>query len=109
GQGPGDGMHRHHHGPRGGFMKHLDENRDGQISRDEVLSSQKRQLAMFERADANGDGTVSRDEMRAAREAMRSEFRKRDGQGCGDGERRGRGAPPAAAPSSQAPAADGKV
>lgn len=110
GQGSGERMHRHHHqGQRGGFMKHADENRDGQISRDEVLSAQKRQLAMFERADANSDGTVSRDEMRAAREAMRSEFRKGDGQGCRDGERRGRGAQPAAAPSSQAPAADGKV
>lgn len=99
GSGPGERMHRHDrggkHGHRGGLMKGADENRDGKVSRDELLSAQKRQLAMFERADADKDGNLTRDEMRAAREAMREEYRKRKGEPGRDGERRGPGAPQA--------------
>jgi hypothetical protein len=105
GSGPGERMHRHHHsgkhGHRGGMMKGTDENRDGKVSRDELLSAQKRQLAMFERADADKDGTLTRDEMRAAREAMREEYRKRKGEPRRDGERRGPGAPQAPAGGTQ--------
>lgn len=97
GSGPGERMHRHHregkHGHRGGMMKGADENGDGKVSREELLSAQKRQLAMFERADADKDGMLTRDEMRAARETMREEYRKRKGEPRRDGEPRAPQAP----------------
>ncbi|GAA4413835.1 hypothetical protein [Quisquiliibacterium transsilvanicum] len=105
GGGPGEGMHRHHrdgkHGHRGGLMMGADQNRDGKVSRDELLEAQKRQLAMFERADADKDGTLTRDEMRAARETMREEYRKSKGEPRRDGERRGPAAPQAPAAGTQ--------
>ena len=92
-------MHRHHrhdrHGHRGGFMKRMDGDRDGKLSRDEVLAAQQRQLAMFDRADADKDGALTRDEMRAARDAMRAEHRKRSGDLRRDGAPRAPQAPAA--------------
>jgi Ca2+-binding EF-hand superfamily protein len=60
-------------GPGGGMMGRMDQNRDGQVSRDELAAMQQRQTQMFERADANRDGVVSRDEMVAMREAWRAQ------------------------------------
>ena len=58
-----------------------DKDRDGQISRDELLAAQQRQLQLFDRADTNRDGKVSRDEMHAMREALREQRRQRGAPG----------------------------
>jgi len=87
---PERGMHRHgmhhgghahhdmHHGGHGrhgmrdgAMLRRVDVDRDGMISRAELLESQQRQLAMFERADTDRNGQLTREEMRAFRAAMR--------------------------------------
>jgi hypothetical protein len=52
-----------------GRMRHLDADRDGQISRAELLSAHKRQLDRFDKADTNRDGVLSAEEARAWRGA----------------------------------------
>ncbi len=69
--------HGKHHGRHARFFGRIDTDRDGQISRDELLAAQQRQLAMFERADTNHDGKVSREERQALRQALREEYRQR--------------------------------
>ena len=114
GRGPGEGVHRDHGhhghhahgGHRGGaFMMRLDENRDGKLGRNEILSAQQRQLAMFDRADTDRDGTLTREEMSAARQSMRDELRRHRGERARDGERRG----PAAASASPLPVAERNI
>lgn len=83
--------HGHHHGKHarhGGFLKGVDTDRDGQVSRDELQAAQQRQLTMFDRADTDKDGKLSRDEMRAARNAMHQAYRDRKAGDGQPGERR---------------------
>lgn len=61
---PGAGPH---HPPAGARMRHLDADRDGQVSREELLAAHRRQLERFDRADRNRDGLLSADELRAWR------------------------------------------
>ena len=49
---------------RGGGLMRADTNRDGVVTRDEVIADADRRFA---RMDTDGDGKVSRDELRAAR------------------------------------------
>jgi len=67
------GGHGHHRMQHGAMLRRVDSNRDGMISRAELLESQQRQLAMFERADTDRNGQLTRDEMRAFRAAMRGQ------------------------------------
>jgi len=53
---------------RGGGLMRADTNRDGVVTRDEVIADADRRFA---RMDIDGDGKVSRDELRAARAARR--------------------------------------
>lgn len=53
---------------RGGGLMRADTNRDGVVTRDEVIGDADRRFA---RMDTDGDGKVSRDELRAARAARR--------------------------------------
>jgi Ca2+-binding EF-hand superfamily protein len=57
------GHHRH-----GGYLKRMDTDGDGKVSRAEALSAAE---AAFARADANADGFVTKEEMRAAHKAHR--------------------------------------
>lgn len=61
---PGAGPHHPHTGAR---MRHLDADRDGQVSREELLAAHRRQLERFDQADRNRDGLLSADELRAWR------------------------------------------
>ncbi len=70
----GDGGPGGRHGHGAEFLKSIDTNEDGSISRDEAMA---RQAQMFERADADADGLVTLDEMSAFREAEREERRRR--------------------------------
>ena len=63
----GQGRHHRH----GGMFRRIDTDRDGMISRAELLASQQRQLQAFDRADTNRDGKLSPDEMRTFRDSMR--------------------------------------
>ena len=64
------GGHGRHGMHRAAMMRGVDANRDGVVSRTEVLQAQQRQLEMFDRADADRDGQLTRDERRAMRAAM---------------------------------------
>lgn len=87
--GPGHPYRQQHAGgPRGGrmMMMMLDADRDGEVSRAELQSSQQRQLERFDKADANGDGKLSADEMRTLREQWRGQWREMaPGQNCPQG------------------------
>ena len=102
GRGPDRERHRHQadrmppQGAAAGFAREVDTNRDGQISRDEVLAAHKRQLERFDQADTNKDGVLSREELRASRDAMREEHRKRAAERRGAGQQQ-------PAPASGAP------
>jgi hypothetical protein len=85
--GPAYGRMRH-----GGPLARLDANHDGQVTKDELLAAQQRQLRFFELADANHDGVVTRDEMRALREQWRARHH---------GVPPGQPVPPAAEPPSR--------
>jgi hypothetical protein len=69
--------HAAYRAKRDRFMGRIDTDRDGQISRDELLAAQQRQLEMFDRADADHDGKVTREERHAMRESLREEHRQR--------------------------------
>lgn len=84
-------------GKYGGFMRGIDADGDGKVTRDELDAAQKRQLALFEKADSDKDGVLSRDEMQAARTEMREEFHKRGSERRHDGERRAPRVPAAGA------------
>ena len=59
------------------YMGRMDVDRDGQISRDELLAAQQRRLEMFDRADTDHDGKLSREERHAMRESLREQHRQR--------------------------------
>lgn len=77
------------------FMPGVDADRDGRISRDELLAAQKRQLERFDQADTDKDGVLTREEQRASRQAMRDDHRKRMA------ERRGSAQPAAPQPEQK--------
>lgn len=59
--------HGMRHGEDGkAFMKRMDTDADGKVSRNEALAAA---AARFDAADANKDGFVTQEEMRAARKA----------------------------------------
>jgi hypothetical protein len=73
------------HQQRDGFMKRIDKNNDGAISKDEFVAAQ---VERFTKMDKNGDGKLSKDEMRAAREMFVGKKRHRGGKDAnndGDG------------------------
>ena len=55
-------------GHHGQYMKKVDTNGDGKISKSEFLAEKERHFAKM---DANGDGFLERGEMKAAREKMK--------------------------------------
>jgi hypothetical protein len=69
--------HAAYRSKHGRFMGRMDADRDGQISRDELLAAQQRQLEMFDRADTDHDGKVTREERHAMRESLREQHRQR--------------------------------
>lgn len=74
------GQQRHRHG---GFLKHLDKDGDGRISRDEAAAA-PRLAQRFDQIDADHDGFLTREELRAAHQAQREAHWKRldtDGDG----------------------------
>jgi Ca2+-binding EF-hand superfamily protein len=78
-------FHASHRGHRrhGGFMKKLDKDADGRISREEANAA-PRLVQRFDQLDADHDGFITKDELRAARKAMRTAHWKRidtDGDG----------------------------
>jgi Ca2+-binding EF-hand superfamily protein len=75
-------MAKHRHG-HGGFLKRLDKDGDGRISRDEAAAA-PRLAQHFDQIDANHDGFLTPDELKAAHEARAAEhFRKIDTDGDG--------------------------
>jgi len=61
-------FHARHRGERGkAFMKRLDTDGDGKVSRNEALAAA---AARFDAADANKDGFLTPEEMRAAHRAQ---------------------------------------
>jgi hypothetical protein len=68
----------HGHGMREGFMKRIDKNGDGKISKDEFIAVQTER---FSKMDKNGDGYLSKEEMRAAREMVGGKMHRGRGPG----------------------------
>ena len=56
------------HAGRAGFIRHLDADGDGKVSKAEALAGAEQR---FNRADANGDGFLSEEELRAGRRGGR--------------------------------------
>jgi hypothetical protein len=69
--------HAHHRPNPDWFFGRVQRDRDGQVSREDLIAAQQRRLQMFDRADANRDGKVSREEMHAMRDALREQHRQR--------------------------------
>ena len=67
--------HRGHHG-HGGFLKKLDKDGDGRISREEA-SAAPRLAQHFDRIDTDHDGFLTKEELKAAHHAMRAAHWKR--------------------------------
>jgi Ca2+-binding EF-hand superfamily protein len=57
----------------------MDTDKDGSVSKAELLAAQQKQLEMFDRADTNKDGKLSADERKAFHETMRAEHRAKKG------------------------------
>jgi Ca2+-binding EF-hand superfamily protein len=69
------------HGPRAQRFEKLDINKDGRVSRDEMLGKASER---FDRADANKDGTLTAEERAAAHKRFAEEhFKKADKNGDG--------------------------
>jgi hypothetical protein len=65
-----------HHQQRDGFMKRIDTNKDGAISKDEFVAAQ---VERFSKLDKNSNGILTKDEMRAAREMFAGKGKHRHG------------------------------
>ena len=64
-------------GPRGNHFAEADTNKDGYLTKDEMLAQHKARLdKMFAEADTNKDGKLSKDEMEAARGKFRERMRE---------------------------------
>jgi EF hand len=61
----------HHHA---GFMFWFKSDRDGSISRTELLEQQKNMLEEFDKADLNHDGKLSREELHAWKKSMHEKW-----------------------------------
>ena len=70
------------HGPHGGLFLHADANKDGVVTRAELLASID---ARYGKADTTHDGKITADERQAAHKAMR------EARGGGEGRRGMRG------------------
>jgi Ca2+-binding EF-hand superfamily protein len=69
------------HGPRAQRFEKLDINKDGRVSRDEMLG---KATERFDRADANKDGSLTAEERAAAHKRFAEEhFKKADKNGDG--------------------------
>ena len=68
-----DGKKDHH----GKFLKKLDTNGDGAVSKDEFMSKQEEH---FSKMDADGDGSVTADEMKAAKKEMKAKWKEKHGK-----------------------------
>ncbi len=61
-------------GPEDGWLRHLDTNGDGVISKEEAQAAANARIdKAFARLDTNQDGQITQDEIRAAQEARRAE------------------------------------
>jgi hypothetical protein len=65
----------HRHSDHRGMMSRIDLDKDGAVSRNELLAAQQKQLQAFDAADANRDGVLSREEMQAFQQQMRGQHR----------------------------------
>jgi EF hand len=68
-----------HRGRGDPMAKHMDTDKDGSVSKAELLAAQQKQLEMFDRADTNKDGKLSAEERKAFHETMRAEHRAKKG------------------------------
>ncbi len=76
-EGPGFGPQDGQRGPRGGHFAKADANKDGYLTKDEMLAMHKARLdKMFAEADTNEDGKLSKEEMEAARGKFRERMRE---------------------------------
>lgn len=110
------GALRPHHGPRAGFEHHMkrdhdrprfdkfaraDADKDGFVTREEMLTGQQKRLEeFFATVDTDQDGRLTREEMDKGRKLMREKMKARF-----EAEREGRAAPDAAPVAEAAPAA----
>jgi len=66
------------HGSPDGFMARADANKDGFLTKDELMAGAKDRIdKMFAEADTDKDGKLSKDELEKGREAMREKMRQR--------------------------------
>lgn len=73
-----EGGPRGHRGPGPDhFIKELDTDGDGKISRAEFAAKGDK---MFAEADANKDGFLTKDEMKAAHEARKAKWKEKRGE-----------------------------
>lgn len=73
GQGPEGGPRNH----RGDHFAKADANKDGYLTKDEMLAMHKARLdKMFTEADTNHDGKLSKDEMETARGKFRERMKE---------------------------------
>lgn len=70
-----DKAHMDDHGPaRSEFMKKVDTDNDGMISKAEFMAASEQR---FKEMDTNGDGKASKEEWVAHRDKMRQQFREK--------------------------------
>jgi Ca2+-binding EF-hand superfamily protein len=68
------------HGDKKGakMMERIDTDKDGFLTKDEMLEAHKARLdEMFERDDTNGDGKLSPEELKAAKESFKDRMKER--------------------------------
>lgn len=59
---------------KGYYMKKMDTNEDGQISKDEFMAKYEKK---FDKKDTNGDGFISKDEMKEAKKEMKKKWKEK--------------------------------
>jgi hypothetical protein len=68
---PAPGARPGRHGDHRSMISRIDLDKDGAISRNELLAAQQKQLQAFDAADANRDGLLSREEMQTFQQQLR--------------------------------------
>jgi hypothetical protein len=73
---PGTRPSRGHGDHHRGMIQRIDLDRDGQISRNELVAAHQKQLQAFDAADTNRDGKLSAEEMQVFQQQMRGQKRQ---------------------------------
>ncbi len=73
---PGMRPSRGHGDHHRGMIQRIDLDRDGQISRNELIAAHQKQLQAFDAADTNRDGKLSAEEMQVFQQQMRGQKRQ---------------------------------